>query len=230
MKVLRALGALGLFLLATLALLALPFVLTGGDAQRHTGVPDIGMPWQIEPVDGGFSRVFGVEIGRMPFGEARERLGGGAPVVALVGAVGGAGSLEAFYESFSAGLLSGKLVLTLATTLEERERMLQRAVKAEYMEGATRRIQLAAEDLAWSDTRPVIAMAFIPAVNLDEQIVLQRFGTPAERIREGEHREHFLYPDKGLDLQLDAKGREVLQYVAPKDFERLLRAPLRARP
>ena len=60
---------------------------------------------------------------------------------------------------------------------------------------------------------------------MDEAIILQRFGTPAERIRQGETLEHFLYPDKGLDLVLDSKGKEVLQYVAPADFARL-RAPL----
>jgi hypothetical protein len=40
--------------------------------------------------------------------------------------------------------------------------------------------------------------------------------------------EHFLYPAKGLDLILDRKGKEVLQYVAPRDFARL-REPLTAR-
>jgi len=224
MKILKAIG---LFFLALFVLLALPLLLPRGDVERRTVIPDSGMPWQIEILEDGYARVFGIEAGRTPFGEAKHRLGG-APVVALVATAGGSGSLEAFYESFSAGPLMGRLVLTLDTTLEEREAILQRAVKADYMEGATRRITLAPEDLARADTRPVIAFVFVPAVNLDEQIVLQRFGAPSERIRDGEHREHFLYPDKGLDLQLDAKGREVLQYVAPRDFERLLRAPLRA--
>ncbi len=69
------------------------------------------------------------------------------------------------------------------------------------------------------------AIAFIPAANLDEAIVLQRFGAPDERIRADENREHFLYRAKGLDVQLDAKGKEVLQYVPPRDFARL-RDPL----
>jgi hypothetical protein len=56
-------------------------------------------------------------------------------------------------------------------------------------------------------------------------VILQRFGAPAERIRQGETLEHFLYPAQGLDIVLDSKGKEVLQYVAPADFARL-RAPL----
>jgi len=226
MKVLKAIG---LFMIALLVLLALPLLLPKGDVERRTVVPDSGMPWQIEAAGGGFTRVFGIEPGRTPFGAARNRLGG-TPLVALVAATGGSGSLEAYWDSFSAGPLMGKLVLTLDTSLEQREEMLQRAVKAEYMEGATRRVILAPEDLARAETRPVVAIVFIPSVNLDEEIILSRFGEPGERIRANEHREHFLYPGKGLDLQLDARGREVLQYVAPRDFERLLREPLRAKP
>jgi len=72
---------------------------------------------------------------------------------------------------------------------------------------------------------PIIGVSFIPSANLDEDIIQQRFGMPAERIRGSEHTEHFLYPDRGLDLILDRKGKEVLQYVAPKDFASL-RDPL----
>ena len=55
-----------------------------------------------------------------------------------------------------------------------------------------------------------------------------RFGTPAERLAEGERLQHWLYPPQGLAVLLDAKGREVLQYVAPAEFEARLAAPLRA--
>lgn len=222
MKILKAIG---LFVLALLALLAVPLLLPPGDVERRTVLPASGTPWQVDTVEGGFSRVFGVDLGRASFGAARDHLGG-TPVVALVAATGGAGSLEVFYERFSIGPITGRLVLTLESTLEERDRIVQRAIRVDYMEGGTRRISLAPEDLAWADTRTVMAMVFVPAVNLDEEIILQRFGPPAERIRASEHREHFLYPERGLDLQLDTQGREVLQYVAPRDFDRLLRAPL----
>jgi hypothetical protein len=35
-----------------------------------------------------------------------------------------------------------------------------------------------------------------------------------------------MYPAQGLAVVLDSQGREVLQYVAPADFDRRLRAPL----
>lgn len=215
--------AIALFLLILVLLLALPFLLPSGGGKQGDA-PLSPAPWQIEVQPGGGSRAFGLMLGISTLVEARRQFGG-EPQVALIVAPGESGAVEAYFESVQAGPVTGRMVLTLASTAEQREGMLKRARKADYMESTTRRVELGAEDLAQVQGVPVEALVFIPSANLDEQIVLQRFGTPAERIRSGEHREHFLYPDKGLDLQLDAKGKEVLQYVAPRDFARL-RKPL----
>jgi hypothetical protein len=221
----KVLRAIALFVAIVAVLLAMPLLLIPeGDPAPP---PTHGLPWQIEKLADGGTRVFGLTPGRSTLADAKQLFGADVKV-ALVVAPGESGSLEAYYESVSAGGLAGKMVLTLASTLELRESMLQRAHKAEYMKSTTRQVDLAEADLALAATAAIDAIAFIPAANLDEQIVLQRFGPPAERIRSGEHREHFLYPDKGLELQLDAKGREVLQYVAPQGFARL-RDPLLAR-
>lgn len=211
------------FVAIVVALLALPLLFPSGDGPDKQA-SDAGAPWQIERLPDGVTRVFGLTPGLSTLNEAQRRLGG-EPQVALIAAPGERGSLEAYFETVTFGQITGKMVLTLAASDEQREQMLQRARKAEYMEGTTRRIELGSEDLALAQGMAIAALVFIPSANLDEQIVLQRFGAPAERIRSDEHREHFLYPDRGLDLQLDAKGKEVLQYVAPRDFARL-RAPL----
>ncbi|MEW6166019.1 MAG: hypothetical protein AB1642_13240 [Pseudomonadota bacterium] len=215
-----------IFILILAALLAVPLLLPPGDGPPRSA-PTTGMPWQVESLPDGYSRVFGMEPGRSTLAAARPRLQG-EPQIALVIAPGETGAVEAYYDNITAGSVTGRMVLTLDSTLAQREAMLQRASKAEYMDGTTRRVRLAEADLAWAETAVIAAIVFIPSANLDEEIVLQRFGGATERVRGDEHREHFLYPDKGLDLQLDAKGREVLQYVAPRDFERLLRGPLLA--
>lgn len=220
MKVIKSLA---LFVLLVALLLAAPLLFL---SENDTPPPAQDMPWQIEALPDGGSRVFGLEPGRSRYGEAREKLGAGQ--VALIVAPNESGALEAYYESFAAGPLTGKLVLSLASTLAEREAVLQRARKVEYMDSATKRVNPSNQDLAAAEGALITAIVFIPSANLDEAIILQRFGLPAERIRSDEHREHFLYPDKGLDLQLDAKGKEVLQYVAPRDFARL-REPLAAK-
>lgn len=120
---------------------------------------------------------------------------------------------------------SGKMVLVADVGRETIAQLRQRAVKAEYMDSSTRKYILQQDDLAFAWRAPIAGITFIPAVSLDAETVLKRFGAPAERIRVDEQVEHFLYPQKGLDLMLDSQGKEVLQYVAPREFARL-RAPL----
>jgi hypothetical protein len=106
--------------------------------------------------------------------------------------------------------------------------MRERAAKTDHLETGIRRFILNEADRQRAENLPLAGIVFIPAASLDEAIILQRFGAPAERIPQGETLEHFLYPDKGLDVVLDRKGKEVLQYVAPADFARL-RAPLQVK-
>jgi hypothetical protein len=218
--------SLALFVAIIAAVLALP-LLFPSDAGKQSPLAETGLPWQIELLPDGATRVFGLTPGRSTLTDARIALEGDVQVALLV-TPGETGAVEAYYENITIGPLAGKMVLSLGTTPEQREQMLGRARKVKYMDSTTRRIELSEDDLAQMATAVIVAIAYIPSANLDEQIVLQRFGAPAERIRNSEHREHFLYPAKGLDLQLDAKGKELLQYVAPKDFARL-REPLVAK-
>lgn len=220
------------FLLAALAVAALivalvaaPLLFPPGEGQAPVPTEE-GLPWQIEILPGGGSKVFGLTLGAGTLGDALDRLGDDAQI-AIVAAPGEAGALEAYWEAASAGFVTGKMILTLDVPPETLERMRLRAAKTEYMESATRKYTPQPDDRQAALGRPIAAIAFIPAVHLDEKMVIQRFGPPAERIRSAEHTEHFLYPAKGLDVRLDAKGKEVLQYVAPRNFARL-RGPLPA--
>lgn len=211
--------------IGVLALLAMPLMIPSDEAERRVPPLAEGLPWQIGLLPSGETRVFGLILARSTLDDARAHLGGDVEVAMIV-TPGESGSIEAFYPTITAGFVTGKMILTLEASLEQREAMLQRARKAEYVTGSTaRRVELSTEDLGKLSLARISAVSFIPSANLDEEIVLQRFGVPVERIRVSEHVEHFLYPDKGVDVVLDAKGKELLQYVAPREFDRLL-APL----
>jgi hypothetical protein len=215
-----------------LAILAVSIVLMlllmlAAPAPERTAPAANGLPWQIEVQPDGTSRVFGLTLGRSTLNDARGRFGP-EPQVAIVTAPGEAGSLEAYFESVSLGFFTGKMVLTLEVAQDAVEQMRARAVKIEHMESTTRKARLAAADREFADRAPIRAITFVPSAHLEEATILERFGPPAERLRDGEQVEHFLYPARGLDVILDRKGKEVLQYVAPNDFVRL-REPLTAR-
>jgi hypothetical protein len=188
-------------------------------------VPTNGMPWQIETLPGGESRVFDLTLGRSTLAEAKARFGNEIQL-ALVAEPDEDGNVEGYYESVTAGFVAGKLIITAELPKDVIEGMRERAPKTEYMQSTTRKARLADADLAVALAAPIRGMAFIPSAQLDEAIVFERFGQPAERIRVNEHVEHLLYPAKGLDLVLDSKGKELLQYVAPARFE-ALRTPLK---
>ena len=193
---------------------------------KPQSVPSSGLPWQIETLPGGEAQVFGLTLGRSTLADARARFGTEMQL-AVIAEPGEDGNVEGYYESVTAGFVAGKLIVTAELSPELIAGMRERAPKTQYMQSTTRRATLAPADEAAALAAPIRGLAFIPGAQLDEAVILERFGQPAERIRVNAHQEHLLYPAKGLDLVLDSKGRELLQYVAPARFD-ALRAPLAA--
>lgn len=214
-------------------------VVVGGDlmkaqppaaSQADGNITSPGLPWQIESLPDGSSRVMGLVLSSgseaSTLADVRRLFGAEVPI-AVIAAPGEDGSLEAFVDPAQLGFVSGKLVVTArldATTLRG---LRERAIKSDFMESATRKYTLSPADEALALKAPVSSLSFIPQARLDAQAILARFGQPARRVQSNGHLEHFLYPDKGLDVILDTEGKELLQYVAPAAFERLS-APLQA--
>ena len=212
-------------IVAALAILLGPVVWQFAHYQPQD-VPSSGLPWQIETLPGGEAQVFGLTLGRSTLADARARFGPEMQL-AVIAEPDERGNVEGYYEGVTAGFVAGKLIVTAELPPEAIDGMRERAPKTQYMQSTTRRATLAPADEAAALAAPIRGLAFIPSAQLDDAVILERFGQPAERIRVNAHQEHLLYPAKGLDLVLDSKGRELLQYVAPARFE-ALRAPLLA--
>lgn len=191
----------------------------------ETSDPQLGdLPWQIEVADDGTARALGFTLGASTLGDARTRYGDDLEI-AIVTPKDGKSSLEGYNSSAKAGFITGRLVITADLPGQLINAMRERAVKTEFMESTTRKATLHREDLPAALAAPIAALGFIPTANLDAATILDRFGEPAERFKGAGQQEHFLYPALGLGITLDHDGKELLQYVAPRDFERL-RAPL----
>lgn len=189
-----------------------------------------GLPWQIEVRPDGSSRVMGLTLSNGPEASTLadvRRVFGAEVQIAVIAAPGEAGSLEAFVDPAQLGFVSGKLVVTARLDAATLQGLRERALKSDFMESATRKYTLSPADEALALKAPVAALSFIPQARLDADAILARFGQPARRVQSNGHLEHFLYPDKGLDVILDTEGKELLQYVPPADFDRLS-APLEA--
>jgi hypothetical protein len=181
--------------------------------EQHSDEPVTGLPWQIDILPDGGTRVFGITLGQTTLGETIGQLGNDLKL-AVIAAPHETGTLEAYYSHHSAGPITGKLILILDIAPDMLSAMQQRG----YQDGGTRRYRLHLDDLPAAYQAPVRVINFMPSFNLDEDIVQARFGIPAEVIQAHAQQKHLLYPDRGLDLILNADGKEILQYLPPGEF------------
>jgi len=185
-------------------------------------------PWEVQ-VDGhGGSRTFDLELGVTTLTEAERRLGSEAEVT-LFQPVTGMLVLEAFFDNLSLGGLQADFVMVLDLPIDELEAIHGRGLRIARGREGVNRVQLDPVDLPAVLTAPITTITYLPSINLDPATLEKRFGPPAQRIAEGPGINHWLYPATGLDIIVNDDGKEVLQYVAPRDFERLA-APLRGDP
>jgi len=182
-------------------------------------------PWAVEPDGAGGSRVFGLRLPGSTLATVRRRWGEDLQV-AVMAAQDGPPVLEAYVERFSTAGVDGRLVLSFDAAPGDLAAW-RAASPGEPLPGGGRRHPMPP---GAGDAVPLRGLSFLPSAQLDAEVLRQRFGEPAERLEISERLSHWLYPQKGLAVALDLDGRELLQYVAPADFDRLLRSPLAAKP
>ena len=215
MKKLLVAGAL-----VILAIMVLPVVWVMVEDKGPDTEAVAMLPWQIESLPDGGSRVFGLTLGESLIGDARARFGPDVDI-AIVAPRNRPALLEAYYESVNAGFITGKLILTADIDDDELSAMRERALKEAYMESVTRKVTLHPEDVQRARESPIRVITFIPSARLDEAVIRQRFGEPARRINRDDSLEHLQYPELGLDIAIGRRGQTVMQYVAPRHFDRL---------
>lgn len=211
-----------IFALLAVLLAVYPFL---GDEKQGESLT--GLPWQIDVMADGSTKVFGLHIGTSKLADAQSLLGDDMELAIIASTdVEEVGSLEMYYGHYRTGLLSGKLILHTATSDEQVLHWRENAEKSDYMpSGYAKKYTFSADDKALILQETISGITFIPAVNLDEEIVISRFGEPAERI-EQLGTTHYLYPEKGLDIAVHESSKEVMQYVSPDQFQALIE-PLR---
>lgn len=184
-------------------------------------------PWQVSILADGKSSVFGVVLGETSLQKVDAILKS-MPIMALF-ELDNKLSLEAYYKNVSLGGLIGSFIFTLNASDEKLKKIKKESSKEKRAENNGRRYELDKPASDKSKSLIVKNLIYIPTVQLDEKTIIQRFGQPAYKIKlkTKEVGWHYLYPEKGLDLIFKEEGKEVLQYVLPRNFNLLLE-PLQA--
>jgi hypothetical protein len=181
-------------------------------------------PWQISVQADGKTRVFGITLNESRLLDAAGVLDRSYEL-GLFEAEDQPLSLEAYFSEVTLGGISGKFILTLEVSQAELTILRDRAVKRKVLESGARRYTVTYADKMALSQKTITSLAYIPYINLNEEIINSRFGEPAERIVIDQKMQHLLFPELGLDLLLDDDGKELLQYVLPTEFDKL-RQPL----
>jgi len=191
-------------------------------SREQEGPPKL--PWDVSVDDRGRVRVFGLTLGQSKLADI-QALFGEEGEINLFSPTAGQYSVESYFEQIYLSSLRADFVVTLDAPPETLAAMYDQGLRVSQLPSGTKRIKLDPADVAALRQTPIRHITYLPQSRLDEALLEKRFGTPAERITEAESGVvHWIYPDKGLDLARDLKGKVVIQYVNPEDMPGLVQA------
>ena len=109
---------------------------------------------------------------------------------------------------------------------DQLQTMYDSGVRISTMGSGTRKVSLNSEQLQQVRQSVISSLTYMPSINLSEELIQHRFGDPHQKLKDPEgDAVHWLYPDKGVDIALSERAKEVIQYVHPANFDRV-REPL----
>ena len=210
---------LGVLIFSALALV-IAMMIPGQPKER-----EVELPWQIEVLPNGNVSIFGLELGKSTLTDMQNKLLED-PEISLFLSQEGRYVVEAFFQRIKLSGIRAKMVVVLDLAEDELKEMYNRGSRIATLGSGTRKVTLSSSDMATVMHTPIVTLTYLPTANLDEELVERRFGKPAMKIKEQERSvEHWLYPDKGLDIALSVEEKDVLQYTLPARFDSLM-APL----
>jgi len=178
------------------------------------------LPWHIEHPAADTTRIFGVTLGQSNTNEAQQHFKEVANPI-LFKSPSGQLVVEVFFEEVNLAGLKARIVLGIAVPDSELQGMYERGLRMNAT-GSGKEITLTPDDIASVFTIPISSLTYMPATRLEDAVFTKRFGQPEMRVKEKKSGAiHWLYPQNGLDITLGGNEKPLLQYVAPKDFDKL---------
>ncbi|MET0050089.1 MAG: hypothetical protein ABW095_03290 [Candidatus Thiodiazotropha sp.] len=196
----------------SLVAVALAILLPGG----RKADSDPKLPWDIQITEQQQVQVFGLTLDESNLQLARDTFQDQGKLNIFVSDQG-VPALEAYFERVFLSGLRADIILTLKTDRTQLEQMMERGSRISRTSDTTHKIALNTDDQVLAAQLPISLINYVPAANLDEELVLRLFGEPADKITEVETGiTQWIYPGKGLSIGLNPEGRELLQYMPLK--------------
>lgn len=206
---------LALIIIAVTSLFA--FILFSYTTQQSSDI-QLGMPWQVVVHDVDHSEVFGIVLNETSLQQAIETVGQ-LDSVALYQNDLGIFSLEVFFGKVSNGPLSARLIANLSADQEYLQKLSSGLKNPGRADNGSLKWVLNSEQLSLQQQLTLASLTFVPDYGgMDEAYIVQRFGPPKQRKMIDETSEFWFFPELGVRILVDKKGREIFEYVAPSQF------------
>ena len=177
------------------------------------------LPWQITVVNPQVLHVFDINVGKDTLGQA-DKILLSEYELAWFENEDQSINLEAYFLRVNLSGLRARVVLELDTEGLEIDYLKKHSGKPQVLK--SRSIKYPLDDLAqvMSD-RLIKSLTYVPKSSVDAEMLKSRFGQSEEVVKVDDNTEFWLYPEKGLVIMLNHRGKEAFQYVPIADFERL---------
>jgi hypothetical protein len=193
----------------SLVAVALAILLPGG----RTVDTNPKLPWDITISADNEVSVFDLTLNRSRLIDAQETFQAHGEINMFLADTGDP-ALEAYFERVFLNGLRADFILVLKADTALLQGLFNRGSRISKTSDTIHKVELTSEDQLLASNLPIELINYIPAANLDETLILNRFGEPSEKINESESGiTHWIYPDKGLSIGVNPEGKELIQYM-----------------
>ncbi len=189
-------------------------------------------PWQVSVDEAGTSEVFKLKLGKSNINDAlrlfvtsEQFLLTTQFVLIQNQHVPQEIKLEAYFEKINLSGITGKLVLVFTGEGDFDSISAWRTQDKASLNLEEKFVHIPQDKLKEFEFLLLSNITLVPNKNLSEQQLLTTFGKADEKIKMNDKTSHFLYPKIGVDVAINQKAKDIIQYVPPKDFYKI-REPL----
>ncbi|MDY0146711.1 MAG: hypothetical protein RBR56_01540 [Halothiobacillus sp.] len=177
------------------------------------------LPWDIQVFPDGTSAVFGVHLGKDSLLEFKRVYDQKAELAIFVDPDKKA-SLEAYFGTMNLGALTAKVAIVAKTDPKELNQWVAaNHAKPDPTPSGAWKYPMTDEHIRKAQYFPIESITYQPAAEYTTGLIDRHFGKPEEIRHTKDKTQYWLYPSKGLLITINSDGKDLFQYISPKDFD-----------
>jgi len=185
--------------------------------QKESTVDLDYVPWEVDQLENGSIRVFGLTLGKTTIQDANQifasfadtrlvstQLEDGTQILQLI----------AFYENLTIGGLVAEIQLTCQLDRESLQEIYNKLTPLDEIDKTQPVVfyKIDKETEIKHLSTAASSITYIPSIDYDQETIRQRFGLPSEEIKINDTEEQWTYPDLGLQIYIHTNKPDLFVY------------------